>query len=120
MLPFRFEGHRRMSDHSPGLVIAHMVYFTLKDASPAAQQKLIDDCQRYLKDAPGIVYFAVGTRVPDLTRSVNVQDFQVGLHVVFDSRKAHDDYQVSEPHLRFIAENKHNWTQVRVFDCNAS
>jgi len=109
-----------MSAHFPGLVIAHMVYFTLKDASPAAQQKLIDDCQQYLKNAPGIVYFAVGTRVPDLTRPVNVQDFQVGLHVVFESRKAHDDYQVSEPHLQFIAENKHNWTQVRVFDCNAS
>jgi hypothetical protein len=97
-----------------------MVYFTLKDASPAAQQKLVDDCQRYLRAAPGIVYFAVGTRVPDLTRPVNVQDFHVGLHVAFESRKAHDDYQVSEPHLRFIAENKPNWTQVRVFDCNAS
>jgi hypothetical protein len=101
-------------------VVAHMVYFTLKDASPAAQQKLVDDCHRYLKGAPGIVYFAVGTRVPDLTRGVNVQDFQIGLHVVFESRKAHDDYQTSEPHLRFIAENKDNWTQVRVFDCNAS
>jgi len=96
-----------------------MVYFTLKDSSQAAQQKLVDDCHRYLKSAPGIIYFAAGLRVPDLTRGVNVQDFHVGLHVVFESRKAHDDYQVSETHLRFIAENKDNWTQVRVFDCNA-
>ncbi len=101
-------------------VIAHMVYFALKDASPAAQQKLVDDCHRYLKPVPGIVYFAAGTRVTDLTRPVNVQDFHVGLHVIFESRKAHDDYQVDERHLQFIAENKNNWTLVRVFDSNAS
>ncbi|HET6326027.1 MAG TPA: Dabb family protein [Planctomycetaceae bacterium] len=101
-------------------LIAHMVYFTLKDPSPAAQQKLVDDCHRYLKVAPGIVYFAAGMRVADLTRPVNVTDFHVGLHVVFESRKAHDDYQVDERHLRFIAENKESWSQVRVFDCNAS
>jgi hypothetical protein len=55
-----------------------------------------------------------------LTRGVNVQDFHVGLHVAFESRKTHDDYQVSENHLKFLAENKDNWAQVRVFDCNAS
>jgi Stress responsive A/B Barrel Domain len=109
-----------MSGESTRSVIAHMVYFTLKDASPTAQQKLVDACHRYLKVVPGIAYFAAGTRVPDLTRPINVQDFHVGLHVVFESRKAHDAYQVDERHLRFIAENKENWTQVRVFDCSAS
>ena len=101
-------------------LIAHMVYLTLKDASAAAQQELVDDCHRYLKSAPGVVFFAVGTRVPDLTRPVNVQDFHVGLHVAFESRKAHDDYQVSENHVKFLAEHKANWAQIRVFDCNAS
>jgi Stress responsive A/B Barrel Domain len=51
---------------------------------------------------------------------VNVQDFHVGLHVAFESRKAHDDYQVSENHVKFLAEHKANWSQIRVFDCNAS
>jgi hypothetical protein len=109
-----------MSGEPTQQVVAHMVYFTLKDASPAAQQKLVDDCHRDLKSAPGIVYFAAGTRVADLTRPVNVQDFHVGLHVIFESRKAHDDYQTSETHLKFIAENKETWSQVRVFDCNAT
>jgi hypothetical protein len=109
-----------MPGESTRPVIAHMVYFTLKDAVPAAQQKLVDDCHRYLKVVPGIVYFAAGTRVPDLARPVNVQDFHVGLHVVFENRKAHDNYQVDERHLQFIAENKENWSQVRIFDCNAS
>jgi Stress responsive A/B Barrel Domain len=109
-----------MSAQPTRSLIGHMVYFTLKDASPSAQEKLLGDCQRYLKPCPGIVFFAAGTRVPDLTRGVNVQDFHVGLHVIFESRQAHDDYQIDERHLRFIAENKDNWTQVRVFDCNAS
>jgi hypothetical protein len=108
-----------MSGQSTQQVVAHMVYFTLKDASPAAQQKLVDDCYRDLKSAPGIVYFAAGTRVPDLNRPVNVQDFHVGLHIIFENRKAHDDYQVSAPHQKFLAEHKENWNQVRVFDCTA-
>jgi hypothetical protein len=101
-------------------VIAHMVYFTLKEPSEAAEQKLIGDARRYLKDIPGIAYFAVGTRVADLTRPVNVRDFHVGLQVIFSSRKAHDDYQVDARHQQFIAENKDTWQQVRVFDCLAS
>jgi hypothetical protein len=100
--------------------IAHMVYFTLKAPSPAAEKKLVDDCQRFLQGIPGIVSFAVGTRVGDLMRPVNVQDFHVGLHVVFGSRKAHDDYQVDSRHQQFIAENKEAWQQVRVFDCAVS
>jgi hypothetical protein len=109
-----------MPDQTARFVIAHMVYFTLKDSSDAAQQKLVDDCYRDLKPAPGILYFAAGKRVPDLTRPVNVQDFHVGLHVVFESRKAHDDYQTSEAHLRFLAKHRDSWAQVRVFDCNAT
>ncbi len=109
-----------MSDPTGHPVIAHMVYFTLKDASPAAQEKLVQECHRYLKSAPGIVFFAAGTRVPDLTRPVNVADFHVGLHIVFKDRKSHDEYQTSAPHVQFIEANKTNWAQVRVFDCNAT
>jgi hypothetical protein len=107
---------RLMTAATPSL--AHMVYFTLKDPSAAAQKKLVDDCERFLKGIPGIEYFAVGTRVGDLARPVNAQDFHVGLHVVFESRKAHDDYQVDARHQQFIAENKETWQQVRIFDCS--
>jgi Stress responsive A/B Barrel Domain len=110
-----------MSPNAPAATkIAHMVYFTLKEPSPAAQQKLADDCLRYLKQIPGIAFFAVGTPVADLARPVNVRDFHVGLHVVFNSRKAHDEYQVDARHLQFIAENKETWQQVRIFDCEVS
>lgn len=100
--------------------LAHMVYFTLKDASPAAQQTLIAECHKYLKGHPGEVYFSAGTLVSDLARPVNDQAFHVSLHVVFESRKAHDDYQVAPRHIEFIEKNKPNWAQVRVFDSNVS
>jgi len=97
-------------------MLAHMVYFTLKDRSPAAVQKMVEACQTYLPGHPGILFFAAGTVVPDLTRPVNQTDFDVALQMVFDSREAHDAYQQAPRHLQFIAENKETWAQVRVFD----
>jgi stress responsive alpha/beta barrel protein len=101
-------------------MLAHMVYFTLKDRAPAAVKNMVDACQKYLNDHPGIVFFAAGTVVPDLTRPVNQTDFDVALQVVFDSREAHDAYQQAPRHLQFIEENKASWDRVRVFDSYVS
>ncbi len=96
--------------------LAHMVYFTLNDSTPQSRQKLVEACRKYLQDHPGVVYFGAGTPVEDLTREVNDRDFDVGLHVVFESREAHDVYQTAPTHLQFIEENKSSWKKVRVFD----
>ena len=97
-------------------MLGHMVYFTLKDRSPAAIEAMVAACRKYLTGHPGTVFFAAGTLVPDLTRPVNQTDFDVALQVVFDSREAHDAYQVAPRHIQFIDENKANWKKVRVFD----
>lgn len=99
-------------------MLGHMVYFTLKDRSQAAVEKLIADCRRYLTDHPGTVFFAVGTLVADLRRPVNQTDFDVALQVVFQDRQAHDAYQVHPRHVQFIEANKPNWELVRVFDAD--
>src|SRR4051812_21389682 len=109
-----------MAGPSAASLLAHMVYFTLKDASPAAQARLLESSRQHLPQIPGIRFFAAGTVVQDLARPVNVRDFHVGVHVIFESRKAHDDYQVDSRHQQFIAESKDNWQQVRIFDCLAS
>ena len=101
---------------TPNSHLAHIVYFTLKDDSSVAQQALIEACHKYLKGHAGEVYFSAGTLVADLARPVNDRAFHVSLHVVFDSRKAQDEYQVHPRHTQFIEENKPNWAQVRVFD----
>ena len=101
-------------------MLGHMVYFTLKDRSPAAVEKLLGDCRKYLTDHPGTVLFACGRLVPDLVRPVNQTDFDVALQVVFESRAAHDAYQIAPRHVQFIEENKANWAKVRVFDADVS
>lgn len=96
--------------------LAHHVFFTLTDNSPAKIDELVAACQAYLNNHPGLVYFAVGRLNPDLARPVNDRGYDVSLHTVFADRAAHDAYQTAPRHLQFIAEQKANWKQVRVFD----
>lgn len=96
--------------------LSHMVYFTLNDDSESKIQELLHACQHYLSDHPGVVYFSVGRLNHDLVRPVNDLGYHVTINVVFDSRESHDLYQVAPRHLQFIAEQKSNWKQVRIFD----
>jgi hypothetical protein len=97
-------------------LLAHHVYFKLKDRSAEAKEKLLAECERYLAPHEGIVFFAVGTIAEELARPVNDRDWDVALHVVFVNLAAHDAYQVSADHLAFVAANKDTWAAVRVFD----
>jgi len=99
-----------------GRMLAHNVYFSLKDTSDAAKTGLVDACHKYLKDHPGVVFFAAGTLAGDMNREVNDRGFDVALHIVFKSKADHDRYQVHERHKKFIDENQANWARVRVFD----
>lgn len=97
-------------------MLAHNVYFRLKDRSEAARESLLAACRRFLTDQPGVVFFACGTLAEDLTREVNDLDFDVALHLVFASRADHDAYQEDPRHKQFIAECRENWEKVRIFD----
>jgi hypothetical protein len=99
-------------------LLAHMVYFTLKDPSPTGVERQLAACRKYLTDHDGVLFFGLGTRTPDLAREVNDRTFHVGLHVVFKNRAAHDAYQVHPRHVQFIEENKPHWAGVRVFDAD--
>jgi hypothetical protein len=96
--------------------LAHNVFFKLKDSSAAKVAELVEACKKYLNVQSGIVFFAAGTLVTELDRDVNDRDWDVGLHLVFESKDHHDSYQTDPTHNRFIAEMKPNWAKVRVFD----
>jgi hypothetical protein len=100
--------------------LAHMVFFTLTDDTPANRDALVAACQKHLSNHDGTVYFSVGTINQELDRDVNDRSFDVALHMVFASRKDHDTYQTHPRHLKFIEENKHLWSRVRVFDSNVA
>ena len=98
-------------------MLAHSVYFTLKDRSPAAVAKLVAGCREHLTGHPGTRAFAVGTCAA-YDRQVNDRDYDVALVIVFESHAAHDAYQTAERHERFIAEHAPSWAKVRVFDAD--
>ena len=97
-------------------MMAHNVYFTLKDNSAAERKRLMEACKKYLAGQPGVLFFACGPRAVGCVRDVNDQDFDVSLHLVFRHVDDHDRYQADATHGTFIAECKANWEKVRVFD----
>ena len=97
-------------------LLAHDVYFSLNDASPAARDALVAACKKYLTGHEGTVAFSAGVLASDLNREVNDRNFDVALHITFASRAAHDKYQEAPRHKQFIEENQKNWKKVRVFD----
>jgi uncharacterized protein (DUF302 family) len=97
-------------------MLAHDVYFSLKDKSQEAKERLVAGCKKYLSDHAGTVWFAAGALVEEHAREVNDRDFDVGLHIVFRDKASHDKYQTAEGHHKFIDEYKDNWETVRVFD----
>lgn len=98
--------------------LAHMVFFTLKDRTPANRDALLAGCKKYLNGHEGTLYFSVGTRAEEFKREVNDLEYDVALHLVFKDKAAHDKYQDAPRHLKFIEENKSLWGKVRVFDSN--
>jgi hypothetical protein len=97
-------------------MIVHNVYFALNDNSEEAKRRLLEACKKYLIDHAGIVFFACGTLAVDHARPVNDRDFDVSLHITFVDKAAHDRYQASAAHVRFVAEKQSNWKRARVFD----
>lgn len=101
-------------------MLAHSVYFRLVDTSSEAVDKFITACRRELTGHPGTVFFAVGRLAEDIAWEVSDRDFDVVLHLVFENKAAHDVYQESERHTRFIEQNEANWAQVRSCDAYVS
>src|SRR5438445_9306302 len=94
-------------------MMAHNVYFTLKDNSAAERKRLMEACKKYLAGQPGVLFFACGPRSAGCTRDVNDQDFDVSLHLVFRHVDDHDRYQADPTHGTFSVECKGNWAKVR-------
>lgn len=104
------------AEEERGPMLAHNVYFSLKDNSAEAKNRLVAACRKHLSKHEGEVFFAAGTLAEDLQREVNDRDFDVALHIFFKDKASHDKYQDAQRHRKFIEENKDNWKKVRVFD----
>src|SRR5437762_671028 len=67
-------------------MLVHSVFFTLKDRTPEARQKLVEACKKDLTKHDGEVFFSAGPLCEDLKRDVNDLDFDVALTIVFENK----------------------------------
>ena len=98
-----------------GPLLAHNVFFSLKDNSPETKKGMVADSHKYLSPIPGIVFYAAGV-VSDVERDVVDRDYDVALHVVFKDKAAMEKYLAHPRHLEYVAKHQPNWKKVRVFD----
>ena len=97
-------------------MFSHVVLFWTDPAKPGAADALVAGAQRYLSPAPGILHFHVG-KMAASPRPVVDQSYQVGLNIVFDSKKSQDDYQSAPLHLEFVEKVfKPNCAKAIVYD----
>ncbi len=97
-------------------MIAHNVFFTLHDRTPAAREKLVHECRLHLTAHAGLVAFACGVMDPSFDRPVNDHEFDVSLTMIFGTKDEHDLYQAAPRHRKFVEANEATWAKVRIFD----
>jgi len=93
----------------------HSLYFSLVDKSPANIAKFTDICVKYLSQHPGIQQFNTGG-LTDIKRDVSVRNFDVGVDIIYESKKAYDDYLKSKGHDDFFPATKGMIDHTYIFD----
>ena len=101
-----------------GQLLAHSVYFSLKEPSADAKQTLVDSCKKHLSQHPGVVFFSAGTPCDEIKGPFNDRDFDVVLLMVFADHAALHTYAGSESHQKFLADNSGALKKVRIFDAD--
>ncbi len=105
-----------MDAYFPEKQFFHIVYFWVKEGTPAERvEQLIDDCKSYLGSITTVRELHVG--IPAGTpRDVVDNSFAVNLIVRFDDKEGHDFYQEIDTHQKFIDRNQDIWERVQVYD----
>jgi hypothetical protein len=98
------------------LKLAHLVFFKLTDRSPVTMERFLKHCRDFLSEHRGQIHFSLGVRAPEMTRDVNVLDFDVSMNMVFESIDSYMAYRTHQRHLDFITESAGLSVSRRVYD----
>lgn len=102
------------------MIFFHHVYFYPREgAQPGDADAIENACRTLLADIPGVLRIAL-VRPAGTPRPVVDNDYAVGLLLEFPDAAAEGEYQIHPQHLRFVEENKHLWSRVKVYDSNGS
>jgi hypothetical protein len=83
------------------LMFSHVVIFWSDPDDAQAADKLVAGAEQYLKPIPGVKAFHIGRMVKS-PRAVVEQTYQVALNLIFEDKKAQDDYQAHPLHVEFV------------------
>jgi len=97
-------------------IFVHSVYFWLNPEASADEIQFFERSVSTLLTSPGLEYGSIGK--PAGTRR-EIIDFSYSYHLllIFKDESAHDAYQTDdEVHQRFIADCKHLWHKIQIYD----
>jgi hypothetical protein len=96
-------------------MFVHHVFFWLKADNTAEENQKFERCVSSLKEVKSIKQVDIGK--PAATdRPVIDTTYSYSLLLIFDSEKAHDEYQVDPIHLQFVADCSGLWERVQIYD----
>lgn len=95
--------------------VFHDLYFSLNDKSPASIENFTNICIKYLSKHPGILQFSTGG-LTDIQRDVSVRNFDVAVSIVYESKKAYDEYLKSKGHDEFFPATAGMIANTYIFD----
>jgi len=110
-----------MTKEKPG-TIHHSIYILMKDASAEAIERQLQLGRELLTGHPGQAGFSATVLATGLVRHQqvpylqNYTAFTVSFHAIWEDAAAHDRYQTSDRHKRFIAQSNSNWERLIVLD----
>jgi uncharacterized secreted protein with C-terminal beta-propeller domain len=93
----------------------HNLYFSLTDKSEKNIKNFTDICVEYLSGHPGIQQFTTGG-LTDIKRDVSVRNFEVAVSIIYESKKAYDDYLKSKRHDDFFPATAGMIENTYIFD----
>lgn len=100
------------------IMFLHSVYFWLSNPESADDRAALQAGVESLRGISAIQTAYVG--VPAQTRRPVIDhSYDLSLVLVFADKAAHDAYQDHPVHLEFVAECKHLWSQVKIYDAEA-
>ena len=96
----------------------HDVYFRLADRRPGTFEVFVSSLRKYLSPAKhdGMVGFRLSYRAVEMKRRLNDRDFDILMHMVFETIEAYNNYRKSTPHDEWIDLYGSLSSDRRVFD----
>lgn len=97
-------------------MFSHIVIFWTDPDNASAPDQLAAGVEKYLRPIPLARLLHCGRMATSARADVVDQTYQVALNFTFDSKADQDAYQVHPLHLDFVANCKHLWKRVVVYD----